>query len=270
MAEPSLRYTKADGIARLTFNRPEVRNAVDPEALCRLADAWQDIEADRDVRVVILTGAGDKAFTAGADLGTLIPLINGSRPPETEWDHRVLTERGLREIAMLREFPLYTPIIAAVNGVCVGLGAELLQATDIRIAADHARFAINEVTRGFMPGGGSAVRLAHQIPLAKVFEILLVGDPISAHEAHRIGFVNDTVPFDELAGRADELAAKIAANAPIAVRKTKETVLRTMTISYEEAWAIERTNAELTIRTEDAREGPLAFLEKRKPVFRGR
>jgi enoyl-CoA hydratase len=121
-----------------------------------------------------------------------------------------------------------------------------------------------------MPGGGSAVRLAQQIPLAKVFEILLVGDPISAYEAHRIGFVNDTVPFDELAGRADELAAKIAANAPIAVRKTKETVLRTMTSTYEEAWPIEKANAELTIRTEDAREGPLAFMEKRKPVLRGR
>ena len=107
MAEPSLLYTKADGIARLTFHRPEVRNAVDPEALCGLADAWQDLEADRDVRVVILTGGGDKAFTAGADLGTLIPLLNGARPAETEWDHRVLTEPRLREIAMLREFPVY-------------------------------------------------------------------------------------------------------------------------------------------------------------------
>lgn len=269
MKKPSLLYTKSNGIARITFNRPEVRNAVDPEALCRLADAWQDIEADPEIRVAIITGTGDKAFSAGADLGTLIPLLSGARAPGNDWDERVLDPR-LREIAMLREFPLYTPVVAAVNGVCVGLGAELLQATDIRIAADHATFAINEVTRGFMPGGGSAVRLSHQIPLTKVMEMLLIGDRMSAAEAHRISFVNEILPLAEVAGRADEVANRIAANAPIAIRKTKETVLRTMTTTFEEAWPIEKANAGTTMETEDAREGPRAFMEKRQPNFTGR
>ena len=218
----------------------------------------------------MLSGAGDRAFTAGADLGTLIPLLSGARQPATPWDQRVLEEPELREIAMLREFPVYKPIIAAIPGICIGLGAELLQATDLRVAADHARFAINEVTRGFMPGGGSAVRLAHQIPLCKAMELLLVGDPMSAQEALRIGLVNDVVPLDQLRARVDELADKLAANAPLAVQKTKETILRTLTASFEDGYAIERANAEFTMRTEDAHEGPRAFMEKRAPIFKGR
>jgi enoyl-CoA hydratase len=171
---------------------------------------------------------------------------------------------------MLREVPFYKPIVAAVNGVAIGLGSELLQATDVRIAADHASFAVNEVTRGFMPGGGSAVRLAHQIPLCKAMEILLVGGRMSATEAHRIGLVNEVLPAADVLPRAQELATRIAANAPIAVQKTKETVLRTMTASFEEGFRIERANAELTMRTADAVEGPKAFMEKRRPNFQGR
>ena len=151
MSEPALLYEKRDGVAYLTFNRPQVRNAVSPEALCRLADAWQDYAADDSLRVAIITGAGDRAFTAGADLGTLIPLLTGARQPQDEWDRRVVHDRQLRERVMLREVPLYKPIIAAINGVCVGLGTELIQATDLRIAAEHATFAVNkEGPRAFM------------------------------------------------------------------------------------------------------------------------
>jgi len=181
MSGPALLYEKGDGIAYLTFNRPQVRNAVNPEALCRLADAWQDYAEDDSLRVAIITGAGDEAFTAGADLGTLIPLLSGARQPQDDWDRRVLTDPQMRERVMLREFPLYKPIICAINGFSIGLGTELLPATDLRIAAAHAAFAVNEVTRGFMPGGGSAVRLAHQVPLCKAMEILLVGSG-SAHK----------------------------------------------------------------------------------------
>jgi len=265
-----LLYEKRDGVAYLTFNRPQVRNAVSPEALCRLADAWQDYAADDSLRVAIITGAGDRAFTAGADLGTLIPLLTGARQPQDEWDRRVVQDRQLRERVMLREVPLYKPIIAAINGVCVGLGTELIQATDLRIAAEHATFAVNEVVRGFMPGGGSAVRLARQIPLCKAMEIVLVGAPMSAQEAYRIGFVNDVVPADQVRSKVEALARQIAANGPVAVRKTKETVLRSLSVSFEEGFCIERENADYTMRTEDAKEGPRAFMEKRPPRYIGR
>ncbi|MDB5108115.1 MAG: hypothetical protein JWM69_1056 [Candidatus Binatus sp.] len=270
MSEPALLYEKRDHIAYITFNRPRVRNAVNPEALCRLADVWRDYAQDDSLRVAILTGAGDLAFTAGADLGTLIPLLSGAREPQDDWDRRVLQDPQIRERVMLREFPLYKPIIAAINGSCVGLGAELIQATDIRIAAIHATFAVNEVARGFMPGGGSAVRLARQIPLCKAMEIVLVGDPISAQEAFRIGLVNELAAADQVMARAETLARRIAANAPIAVRKTKETVLRSLTVSFEEGYRIERENAGLTMATEDAKEGPRAFMEKRAPKFVGK
>jgi enoyl-CoA hydratase len=270
MSGPAFLYEKRDSIAYLTFNRPHVRNAVNPEALCRLADAWQEYAADDSVRVAIITGAGDRAFTAGADLGTLIPLLTGALQPQDEWDRRVLQDRQLREQVMLRQFPLYQPIIAAINGVCVGLGAELIQATDLRIAAEHATFAVNEVVRGFMPGGGSTVRLARQIPLCKAMEIVSVGDPMSAQEAYRIGLVNDVVPADQVMPKAEALARKIAANGPVAVRKTKETVLRSLSVSFDEGFGIERGNADFTMATEDAKEGPRAFMEKRPPRYIGR
>jgi enoyl-CoA hydratase len=270
MAEPDLLYEKRESIAYLTFNRPHVRNAVSPEALCRLADAWQDYAEDDSLRVAIITGAGDRAFTAGADLGTLIPLLSGARQPQDEWDRRVVQDHQLRERVMLRGVPLYKPIIAAINGVCVGLGAELIQATDLRIAAEHATFAVTEVVRGFMPGGGSTVRLARQIPLCKAMEIVLVGEHMSAQEAYRIGLVNDVVPADQVMPRAEALARKIAANGPVAVRKTKETVLRSLSVSFDEGFRIERENADFTMRTEDAKEGPRAFMEKRSPRYIGR
>jgi len=270
MSEPAFLYEKREGIAYLTFNRPRVRNAVSPEALCRLADAWQDYAEDDSLRVAIITGAGDRAFTAGADLGTLIPLLSGARHPQDEWDRRVVQDHQLRERVMLRGVPLYKPIIAAINGVCVGLGAELIQATDLRIAAEHATFAVTEVVRGFMPGGGSTVRLARQIPLCKAMEIVLVGEHMSAQEAYRIGLVNDVVPADQVMPRAEALARKIAANGPVAVRKTKETVLRSLSVSFDEGFRIERENAELTMATEDAKEGPRAFMEKRPPKYIGR
>jgi enoyl-CoA hydratase len=271
MSEPALLYEKREGIAYLRFNRPTVRNAVNPEAACRLADAWQDYAADDSLRVAIITGAGDRAFTAGADLGTLIPLFTDARQPQDEWDRRLLQDRQMLDsVVMLRGFPLYKPIIAAINGVCIGLGAELIQATDLRIAAEHATFAVNEVVRGFMPGGGSTVRLARQIPLCKAMEIVLVGEHMSAQEAHRIGLVNAVVPADQVMPKAEALARKIAANGPIAVRKTKETVLRSLSISFDEGFRIERENADFTMRTEDAKEGPRAFMEKRPPRFVGR
>lgn len=270
MTDASLLYEKRGQIAFITFNRPHAHNALDPEALCRLADAWQDYAADDSLRVAILTGAGEKSFTAGADLGSLIPLLSGAREVRDDWDRRIFSDATLLDRATLKAGELYKPVIAAINGYCIGAGTELIQAVDIRIASERASFAVNEVTRGFMPGGGSAVRLARQIPLCKAMEMLLVGGRMEAAEAHRIGLINECIAHENLPDRARWFAERIAANGPLAVRKTKETVWRTLTVPLAESWRIEAENAALTMASDDAREGPRAFLEKREPRFTGR
>jgi enoyl-CoA hydratase len=245
--DPVFLYEKRDQVAYLTFNRPRVRNAISPEMLCRLADAWLDYAADDSLRVAIITGAGDRAFTAGADLGTMIPLLSGDRAPVDEWDHRMVRDpEALSRVAMMRGFHLDKPVIAAINGVSVGAGTELMQATDLRIAAEHATFALTEVARGFMPGGGSAVRLARQIPYCKAMVLLLTAAPMTAQEAFRIGLVNEVAPAAEVMTRAEAWAHKIAANGPLAVRQTKKTVLQTLGRSLDEGFAIEKENAEVT------------------------
>lgn len=270
MSEPALLYEKRDGIAYLTINRPERRNAFSPEVICRLADAWQDYAADDSLRVAILTGAGDKSFSAGADLGRLTPLMSGGRQPEDEWDHRLLANAKLGQTATLRGFSLYKPVIAAINGFCLAGGCELIQATDIRIAAEHATFALTEVKWSLLPFAGSMVRLPRQIPYCKAMEIMLVGDTFDAHEAYRIGLINYVVPAGQVMAKAEELARKIAANGPVAVRKIKETVLRALSVSLEEGFQLENESARAILATEDAKEGPRAFVEKRKPKYTGR
>ena len=267
---PALLYEKRDTIAYITFNRPEVRNAWDPETMIRLADTWEDFAADDSLRVAIITGAGDKAFSAGADLARLMPLFTRAREPEDEWDRRVLERGDVQRPAVLRGFPLYKPVIAAVNGFCLAGGMELLQATDIRIAAEHASFGLSEAKRALVPAGGSMVRLARQVPYCKAMEILLTGDRISAQEAHRIGLVNYVVPADEVMPMAERFAQTLAENGPLAVRKIKEAVIRTSGLSLEEAYKIESECARDVMRSEDAKEGPRAFMEKRAANFTGR
>ncbi len=266
---PDLLYEKREGIAWITFNRPEKRNALSPELMVRLAEAWRDFRDDRNARVAILTGAGERSFSAGADLGLLIPLMSGARKPEDEWDRKLLADRSIMRAALLRGFELYKPVIAAVNGFALAGGTEILQATDIRLAAPHASFGLSEVKRGIIPAGGSLVRLARQIPYAKAMEILLTGEPISAQEAHRIGLVNEIVPADQLLKRAAEIAAIIAANGPLAVQASKEAVVRTSGVAIDAAFEIENECAARVMRTKDAIEGPRAFMEKRAPRFRG-
>jgi enoyl-CoA hydratase len=153
-----------DGIAYLTLNRPRVHNAINPELMVQLAEAWQRVAADDAIRVASVTSAGDKAFSAAADLARMLPLTTRERPPEDEWDHRLLNHPGLRDIAMLHPFALGKPIIAAVNGYCVAGGMELMLATDIRVAADHASFGLMEVKWELIPYAGSLVRTPRQIP----------------------------------------------------------------------------------------------------------
>lgn len=264
-----LLYEKRDGVAWVTFNRPDKRNALSPQLMVQLAEAWRDFRDDRTARVAILTGAGDRAFSAGADLGLLIPLMSGARKPEDEWDRKLLADRSIMMTALLRGFELYKPVIAAVNGFALAGGTEILQATDIRLAAPHASFGLSEVKRGIIPAGGSLVRLARQIPYCKAMEILLTGEPLPAEEAHRIGLVNEIVPADQLLKRAAELAALIASNGPLAVQACKEAVIRTSGVEIDAAFAIESECAGKVMRTKDAIEGPRAFMEKRPARFTG-
>ena len=267
---PALEYEKRGHTAVITLNRPDVHNAMDSEVMVRLAEAWQDVAADDGVRVAIITGAGERAFSSGADLRKLIPLMSRARQPEDEWDHKLLSNMRLLNIALLRGFELYKPVIAAVNGFCLAGGTELIQATDIRIAAQHATFGLTEVKRAIVPGGGSMVRLPRQVPFCKAMEILLVGDHLDAEEAYRIGLVNHVVPADRLMETAEEFARKIAENGPLAVRKIKETVLKALGRPTEDGYALEDEATRFIIRTEDAREGPRAFAEKRTPRYVGR
>ena len=266
---PDLIYEKRGHIAHLTFNRPERRNALSPQLMVQLAEAWRDFRDDPEARVAILTGAGEDSFCVGGDLERLMPLFTGAREPEDEWDHRLMADPGQMMTALLKPFELYKPIVAAVNGYALAGGCEILQATDIRIASTRARFGLSEVKRGLVPGGGSMVRLARQIPHCKAMEILMIGDALDAREAHRIGLVNEVVEPDALLPRAEEIARKLAANGPLALRKIKEAVLRTSGLPLDEAYAVENECAAVVMQSKDAREGPRAFMEKREPVFTG-
>jgi len=270
MNTPHLIYEKRDGIAWLTMNRPDKCNAISPEMVVQLGEAWTDFRDDGEVRVAILTGAGERAFCAGADLGRTIPLMTRARGPEDEWDERLLTDPAIMQAALLRGFELYKPVIAAVNGFALAGGAEILQVTDLRVAVPYAEFGLSEVKRGLFPVGGSTVRLARQIPHCKAMEILLTGRPMSAEEAHRVGLINEIVPADRLLSRAEEIAHEIAENGPLAVQACKESVLRTSGLPIDEALEIEAECARGVFASKDAIEGPRAFIEKRKPVFKGR
>jgi len=256
-------------IAVVTLNRPDARNAINPEVAVRLSDAWQSIRDDENVRVGIVTGTGS-AFCAGADLGQLIPMMSGARNPENDWDRRVVNEPGITSRALLRNFDPEKPIIAAINGHAIAGGMELVQGTDIRVSAPEARFGVQEVKWAIFPAGGSTVRLPVQLPFAKAMELLLTGDLVSAEEALALGFLNYVVPADAVMTKAMEIAEKIAANGPLAVKAIRESARACLGLPEREALKIESEISAPVFQTEDAREGPRAFMEKRKPSYKGR
>jgi enoyl-CoA hydratase len=265
----TLLYEKTRGVATITFNRPEARNALTPEMLCRLADAIQDFAADPSLRVAVITGAGDKAFCAGGDLATTLPLLTGDRSPSDHWDRRLLEDPLTSAASSLRDYPLNKPVIAAVNGACLAAGMELMLATDIRVVADHATFGLPEVTRALIPFAGSMARLPRQVAYCHAMELLLTGDSINAAEAFRIGLVNHVVRADEVHAKAEALARKIAANGPVAVQQVKQTVLNSSGLALAQAYRLEDDAKEVVMATEDAREGPRAFIGKRSPIYVG-
>ncbi|HKF68176.1 MAG TPA: enoyl-CoA hydratase-related protein [Vicinamibacterales bacterium] len=247
-------------IAVITLNRPDVLNAINAAMLDELEGALVGFRSDDGVRVVILTGAGDKAFAAGADIAELAV--------QTATSGREFALRGQRVFDLVEG--LGKPVIAAINGYALGGGCELAMACTLRLAADTARLGQPEITLGLMPGYGGSYRLARLVGKTKAMELLLTGAPISATEAERIGLVTRIVPAAELMTAARALADKLARSAPIAMRYILDAVNRGLEMSTAEASALEATLFGLAMATDDMREGTAAFLEKRAPAFKGR
>jgi len=247
------------GIAVITINRPQSRNALDAEHYQALSEAWTRVRDDAAIRVAVITGAGDKAFSSGADLKSWIGRkIEMSSMWQTQKD--MLLNRGLE---------LWKPVIAAVNGYCVGGGMTLLLATDIRVAASQATFGLSEVKRGVIAANGGTQRLIDQLPHAIAMEMLLTGDAMDAGTAERWGLVNKVVPLDQLMDTALAVARKIAANAPLAVQAAKELALRSRSQGLPAGLRMEQFVNHILQKTEDAKEGTQAFAEKRVPTFKG-
>lgn len=269
MPEPAL-LTERDGhVVTLTMNRPEVKNAINMEMLCRLADAWEEIDSDAGVRCAILTGAGDD-FCAGADLDKLVARSLQQLPPEDEWEERIRADYNVIFMGLLRNRQLTKPLIAAVEGYCVAGGTEILQASDIRVAGEGSVFGVTEAKWSLYPQGGSVIRLRRQIPYTKAMEMLLTADMYPAEEALSFGLIGRVVPKGQALAVARELAAKVSENGPVAVQKIKEAVIATECLPEKDALALDLQIGIQVSATEDAREGPRAFKEKRKPVFKGR
>jgi len=248
-----------DGIATVVINRPEVHNALDIEHYAALSDAWKRVRDDGEIRVAIVTGAGDRAFCAGADIKTFLTR-------KSEWSDVWQTQR---DQLLNRGLEVWKPIIAAVNGFCVGGGMTMLLATDIRVASEHASFGLSEVKRGFIAGNGGTQRILQQIPYCIGMEMLLTGDAIDARRAKGWGLLNHVVPHGDLMTTALDYARRIAANAPLAVQAAKELAVRSRDVDTNTGLRIEQLMVRILRETEDAKEGPTAFREKRKPSFRG-
>ena len=269
MNEPALLVEREGHIVTLTLNRPEVKNSINPEMLCRLADAWDATDDDPDVRAIILTGAGGD-FCAGADLDKLVARSLANAPAEDEFEARIRADFNVIFNALLRSRQLKKPLIAAIEGYCVAGGVEILQSTDIRVAGESATFGVTEVKWSLFPQGGSTIRLRRQIPYTKAMEMLLTGDLYPAPDALSFGLIGRVVPDGQALAVAREIAARVAANGPVAVQKVKEAVQATECLPEKDALAIELAIGMQVTATEDAREGPRAFKEKRLPVFKGR
>ena len=257
-----IHYTLDEHVVTITIDRPARRNALDMEHFDALADAWKRFRDDADAWVAIVTGVED-AFCAGGDLRDYLPLLTAAGPEDRD-RFRSGTE------AVLRDLELYKPIIAAVNGPCVAGGMELLNGTDIRLAVPEAVFGMLEPKRGLFASGGTSARLPRQIPWAAAMEFLLTAEPVPATRALEMGLLNEIVPRARLAQRAQEWAARITENAPLAVAATKESAVRGLAAdSLGEALRIEARISARILKTDDAREGPRAFTEKRAPRWTG-
>jgi enoyl-CoA hydratase len=253
-------YEKEDGIAYVTLNRPKVLNALNSPTWADLRTVFEDAREDVTVRGVILTGAGDKAFIAGADISELAHVGAYEAEESSRFGQTVL---DLIE-------NLGKPVIAAINGFALGGGCETAMACTIRIAVEHAKFGQPEVKLGLLPGGGGTQRLPRLVGKGRALQLILSGDMISAQEAYRIGLVNEVVSTADLIPRCEAILKQISSNAPIAVKFALEATNRGLDANQGEGLALEASYFGICAATEDKKEGTSAFLEKRVPQFRGR
>jgi enoyl-CoA hydratase len=261
VSEAHLLFERHGHVAVVTMNRPEARNAWSLELMARMWDAWQEIDGNDDIRAAILTGAGG-TFCSGADL-KLMHSDQSANP----WHARFREDPELHWKSMLRSYRLKKPLIAAVEGYALGGGTEILQCTDIRVAGRSAVFGLTECALGLFPLGGSTVRLARQIPHTFAMEMLLTGRRVSAEEALAWGLVGRLVDDGDALSTALEVAQMVASNGPIAVQAIKRSVMESQDLSEADGLARELEIGGPVFKTSDAREGPRAFAEKRKPAF---
>ncbi len=252
-------YEKKGKVAIFTLNRPDALNAMDPETAIELGKLLLDFREDSNLWVGILTGSGQRAFCAGADIKKMLPYMKGIRGEA--WRAPATICRGLE---------LWKPMIAAINGAALGGGLELALACDIRIAAENATLGVPEVKLGLIPGWGGTQRLPRMIPSALAAEMLFTGNAISAAEAYRIGLVNKVVPPDKLMVAAMEMADKLCAPGPVAIRAAKEAMLKGSGMTLVDGLLLEAKLIDYLLSTEDFVEGSSAFIEKRKANFQGK
>ncbi len=248
-------FEKKGHIAYVTINRPERLNACDFEAYGRLAEIWTEFREDSNLRVAILTGAGERAFCAGSDVKSNYVEARGADPASSPFP--IMLE-------------LQKPIIAAINGHANGGGLEQALACDIRVAAEHAQFGLGEVRLGWLPGGGGTQRLPRLIPLGRALEMLYTGNRIDAAEALRLGLVDHVVPMSQLMNKCESIATEICKSAPLAVQRIKRVALEGLDRPLLEGLKLEREGYKWLVATDDAREGALAFAEKRPPDWKGK
>ena len=256
----NVRYAKKDSIAYVTIDRPRVLNALNTSTWTDLRAAFEDAQADTSVRGVILTGAGDKAFIAGADISELAHL--------DAYQAEESSRLGQGVLDLIEN--LGKPVIAAINGFALGGGCETAMACTMRIAVEHARFGQPEVKLGLLPGGGGTQRLPRLVGKGRALQLILTGETISAQESYRIGLVNEVVSADSLLDRAETILKQIAANAPIAVKFSLDAANKGLETSQSAGLALEASYFGICAATEDKKEGTSAFLEKRVPQFQGR
>lgn len=252
--------SRQGAVALVTIDRPEALNALDIDAYEGLSQAWCEVRDDPAIRAAVVTGAGDRAFCAGADVKT---FLTRKVPIEEMWQ----TQRGQ---LLNRGLEVWKPVIAAVNGLCIGGGLTLMLATDIRLAVPDATFGLSEVKRGVIAANGGTQRLVEQLPYPLAMEMLLTGESWDADRALQWGLINRIVPRADLLDRAMEMAATIAASAPLAVQATKELAVRSRDMDRAVGLRLEQAMIEILRNTEDAKGAVRAFGEKRTPEFSGR
>ena len=256
----NVKTEKRDNVLWITIDRPKVLNALNAQTVAEIGQAFAEARNDDSVRCVVLTGGGEKAFVAGADINELAKM--------TPMSGKETSEKGQNVFLAIENFP--KPVIAAINGFALGGGCELALACHIRIASEKAQIGLPEVTLGIIPGYGGTQRMARLLGKGKAFELVCTGDRITAAEAEKIGLVNKVVPPEQLAAAADEMAKKIASRSPVAVRASIEAINHGSDMPFEEGQLLEATLFGLLCATEDMKEGMAAFLEKRPANFPGK